>query len=377
MFNYKHAGKKVIEANFTNNKVYISMLAFKKMTTYIKECSKEIGWLGTVKEVPSGYFIEDVFLFKQEVHQTTCEITPEGLSDFVMELYNKYDSDTAMEISNSIMLWGHSHVNMGVSPSSQDVKQLASFKDCDFPYFLGVIGNKKGEFNFTLNHYQSGVIVKDLDWELYIPELDDEALTKEIKAEIKEKVKDLPICQPITRDMWSNWNVCNPGGTVYLDNKTSPAVVAKNDILIDSPNISASKSETSISTITTFKKESMLIDSLYYHLIDNINKSNKPIKEKNAEKLNIESNIENLREIIQHYDLSDLINYAEEITPDNKDKIVVDIENYFMDPYLDDWGKEYDDPYSISINDEVIELTSLTLDAIEFIRRNLRLVMSL
>ena len=44
MFNYNHIGKKELEVkNLINNKVYISLLAFKKMTTYIKECSKEIG----------------------------------------------------------------------------------------------------------------------------------------------------------------------------------------------------------------------------------------------------------------------------------------------------------------------------------------------
>ena len=109
MFNYNHIGKKELEVkNLINNKVYISLLAFKKMTTYIKECSKEIGWLGTVEEVPGGYLIKDTFLFKQQVHSTTCEITPQGLSDFIMVLYDiflviSWNSCFMIHLSNHLL----------------------------------------------------------------------------------------------------------------------------------------------------------------------------------------------------------------------------------------------------------------------------------
>lgn len=363
MFNYNHIGKKELEVkNLINNKVYISLLAFKKMTTYIKECSKEIGWLGTVEEVPGGYLIKDTFLFKQQVHSTTCEITPQGLSDFIMGLYDTYDTDTAMNISNSIMLWGHSHVNMGVFPSAQDVKQLESFKDSEFPYFLGVIGNKRGEFNFTLNHYQSGVIIKDLDWELYLPELNDESLDKEIKAEIKEKVEDLPVV-PInsTLDKY-----------LLLDNK--PLVGSINNEIISVEN--TKKEDLSQIVMTSYRKESLWLDSLSYKLTSNINKTKKSKIEKNTAIENIKSHIDNLKVVIEHYDLEELINYAKAITPDNKDKIAAQIEARYMEPFLDFWGEEYEE-YDAQFYDDVVDLTTLTLNGIEFLRKNMQVVKSM
>ena len=66
----------------------------------------EVGWLGTVyyNSEHNYYFVSDVFLFDQEVHGTTTEITPEGLADFATELLQREDG---MEIWNNMKLWGH------------------------------------------------------------------------------------------------------------------------------------------------------------------------------------------------------------------------------------------------------------------------------
>ena len=67
--------------------IIISKDALSKMQLYCELCNTEIGWLGTAfYKDKSVIYIADVFLFKQDVHSTTTEITPEGLSEFAEEL---------------------------------------------------------------------------------------------------------------------------------------------------------------------------------------------------------------------------------------------------------------------------------------------------
>ena len=62
-------------------KVYINNNAMNKMQEYIRQCDNEIGWLGCAEKIDGAYHITDVFLFEQEVHSTTTEITTEGLNN--------------------------------------------------------------------------------------------------------------------------------------------------------------------------------------------------------------------------------------------------------------------------------------------------------
>lgn len=92
--------------------VFINRTALNKMFIYTDEVADEVGWLGTVQKVDNGYHIIDVFLFDQQVHGATTEISPEGLAAFAEELLQLPEG---VEIWNSMRLWGHSHVNMGIT----------------------------------------------------------------------------------------------------------------------------------------------------------------------------------------------------------------------------------------------------------------------
>lgn len=184
-----HKGKNIIKLN-SNMSVVIELEAFKKMQCYIDLCSKEVGWLGTAYKEGSVIRIKDVFLFDQEVHATTCELTPGGIADFVTNLYMTMDSDDAMEISNNLTCWGHSHVNMGVSPSGQDDIQLRSFSSSGHEWFLRVIGNKRGEYEYTYIDYTTGIEIRDIDWRVEIPGLEMDTLKTEIKSEMDVKVRE-------------------------------------------------------------------------------------------------------------------------------------------------------------------------------------------
>lgn len=197
-------------------KVVISATALNKMFIYTSEVNDEVGWLGTVEKRGNVYRITDTYLFEQQVHGATTEISPEGLAKFGEELLERPDG---MDIWNSMQMWGHSHVNMGVFASGQDDTQMEEFSKNGYPFFIRLICNKKGDMKIDLFDYDAGLTYLDVAWtkeeqaetipfrnaieELYlqIEELEKaqkeaegqmvEAIKEPIVDEIKEKVKKM------------------------------------------------------------------------------------------------------------------------------------------------------------------------------------------
>lgn len=141
--------------------ITINREALDKMRLYVEEMDKEIGWLGTTERIENDIIITDVFLFQQEVHATTTEITPEGLAEFAGELLSQPDG---MEIWNNMKMWGHSHVRMGITPSSQDDKQMKDFEQAGHDYFLRLIANKYGELKIDVYEYAKGLEFHNVPW---------------------------------------------------------------------------------------------------------------------------------------------------------------------------------------------------------------------
>lgn len=205
----------------------ISSTALAKMRLYVEECTQEIGWLGSIQQVPDDkfcYIMDDVYLFDQEVHATTTEISPQGLSDFGVAILQE---PNGMELWNRMCAWGHSHVNMGVTPSGQDDAQMNTFKSGGYPYFFRLICNKAGEIKVDMYDYSTGVIYTDIPWDEEATQEDYE-IQKQIKAlqkilDTREDniVKELktPILAEMKEKVKSKWGGSNSswgnrGGTV-------------------------------------------------------------------------------------------------------------------------------------------------------------------
>lgn len=179
--------------------ILIDEVALNKMFVYVAECPDEIGWLGTATFDNSEniYTIHDVYLFKQQVHATTTEIKPEGLELFATEIL---EQPNGIEIWNNIRMWGHSHVNMGLTPSAQDNKQMQEFSQIGQEWFIRLIANKKGELCVDLFHYEKGLYFTNVPWEI-LEEEDPSNEVEILRAQIlaMQRELDLAVTAKVTR----------------------------------------------------------------------------------------------------------------------------------------------------------------------------------
>ena len=167
--------------------------AWRKINYVIQTCSQEVGWLGSVEKVkgttnPYHLRITDIWVPKQEVHATTCEIKTDGRDALLQELFEKAETpQKGMELANSIRYWGHSHVNMGVGASGQDDQEILGLKDC--PWYIRGIHNKKGEINLALYVFSENVVYRDLKPVVLdaMPEDEKADLDCQIKNNVKQK----------------------------------------------------------------------------------------------------------------------------------------------------------------------------------------------
>lgn len=184
-------------------RVGITTEALTKMFVYTDQCSDEIGWLGTVQHLGGrNYVIEDVFLFEQRVHGTTTEITPEGLSKFAEEMLTQ---EGGLDLWNSMKMWGHSHVNMGITPSGQDDKQMEEFKEIGHDFMIRLICNKKGDMKLDFYHYDLGITYLDIPWEILADdeevELQNEIEALQYRLEAMRKQRVEVVKDPIKAEM--------------------------------------------------------------------------------------------------------------------------------------------------------------------------------
>lgn len=122
-------------------KIILEPVAFSKMLLLMLGSDKEIGWHGLITrdaENPSVFHVEDVILFPQTVTSTTVTADDEKYPLWAMDLPD--------ETFAKCRFHGHSHVNMGVTPSVTDLtyyeQSIQQFKD---GFYVFMIMNKRLE----------------------------------------------------------------------------------------------------------------------------------------------------------------------------------------------------------------------------------------
>ena len=165
--------------------------------------SEEIGWYGTVKELSNNvYEIGEIFIPEQERNGGTCELSAEGLNNITSEIIkdtNLSNEEKEAKI-NSIAFWGHSHVNFGVGPSSQDVDNAK--KHSGKPYLIAARFNKAGNIRVDFFDFKRGLLFNNIDLECawaISPERQD-AILKDIKNNVKKLEP-----KPLIPNKLENW----------------------------------------------------------------------------------------------------------------------------------------------------------------------------
>jgi len=179
---------KMLTTYLSESAVYYTAAAYRMRMEIVHRCDKEVGWIGLGDELDNGdWLIDELIVLPQEVHPTECEFEDEAVSDWA-ESYIEKGGDTTR-----FVLWGHSHVDMTVSPSTTDYEQAAKYiKNCD--KFICAIYNKNGESRHDVYYRGQGYMFEDVFSGVWIPKLSEErsaALDKVLKENVK--ARKLPV----------------------------------------------------------------------------------------------------------------------------------------------------------------------------------------
>lgn len=159
-------------------KLYYTPEAWADMWFIINESPLEVGWMCFTEKQGHDFLVTSVFVPEQKVSGAETDINETAMSKYAMDLLDA-------GARGSVLGWGHSHVNMGTSPSGQDNTQLKEFlKDPDVPYFIRSIYNKRGDSNTVIYEPHLNVWHADVHSAVYM-----EGMSAERQAELKEILK--------------------------------------------------------------------------------------------------------------------------------------------------------------------------------------------
>ena len=144
------------EKKLEEPKLFITSTAFVKMNMLIQSTSTEIGWYGIVEphQDINTYIITDILVYPQTVTGATVEQDETRMFDFEMSLTD--------EQVNNKRFHGHSHVNMGVGPSTTDETFYQEILSQVNDYFIILIKNKRNEQTVRFYDIVNGVYYSDL-----------------------------------------------------------------------------------------------------------------------------------------------------------------------------------------------------------------------
>lgn len=141
---------------------------FAKMKMLIASMDKEVGWHCLARKVEpdegyaNQYEVYDIMVYPQEVTGSTVNTNKEEFSQW---LYDRSDEEF-----NNLRFHGHSHVNMGVSPSSVDKDMYTDWLDdlskgMPNQFYIFSIWNKKDEHWMNIYDLDDNVLYesKDID----------------------------------------------------------------------------------------------------------------------------------------------------------------------------------------------------------------------
>lgn len=166
--------------------VFFSEKAWLKMEALINGFDKEVAWHGIAyrDEDPTkdNYYITDILVYPQMVTGATVNTDQKEYEKWLMELDDK--------TFNNLRMQGHSHVNMGVTPSAVDTQYYDDILDRleDDMFYIFMIWNKKAQKTVKIYDFAKNVLFDTFDCEVKV--VDGEYGLSKFVDEAKANVKD-------------------------------------------------------------------------------------------------------------------------------------------------------------------------------------------
>ncbi len=142
-------------------KVFFTPDAWRKMQALVSDFDKEVAWHGIAHrgedDSKDEYYITDILVYPQEVTGATVNTDQEKYEMWLMS----HDDD----VFNNIRMQGHSHVNMGVTPSGVDTSlydQIIEQLD-DEMFYIFMIWNKKKDKTVRIYDIKKNILFDTAD----------------------------------------------------------------------------------------------------------------------------------------------------------------------------------------------------------------------
>lgn len=153
-------------------KIYFTPTAWVKQAMLLDTCDKEVAWHGVTERLDgqdgTAYLISDIVVYPQRVTAASVDMDPEKYAKWIQD----NDED---ERFNHLRMQGHSHVNMGVTPSGTDVahqKDILQMVGED-SFYIFMIYNKRREFYVHIFDRQKNLEFEKSDVDVYVADTAD------------------------------------------------------------------------------------------------------------------------------------------------------------------------------------------------------------
>lgn len=143
--------------------IYITPTAYIKMRTLVEETDVEIAWHGVVHRQDRNFVITDILVYPQKITSVTVESDDDLYPNWCMELPD--------DVLNNMRFQGHSHVNMGVTPSGVDEEYYTRLLTQVHDYYIIMVTNKHEAMTLRLYDVENNILYSDLDLNIYLPDV--------------------------------------------------------------------------------------------------------------------------------------------------------------------------------------------------------------
>lgn len=165
--------------------LYFTESAYIKMLSLVREFDKEVAWHGVAVRgddpEKDEYIIKDILVYPQKVTGTNVDTDQEKYQEWLYALPD--------DVFNNVRMQGHSHVNMGVTPSSVDETLYEKFLNMidDTMFYIFLIWNKKGDKTIKIYDMAKNVLFGTADVE--VKTIDEGFGFEAFMSDAKEMVK--------------------------------------------------------------------------------------------------------------------------------------------------------------------------------------------